>query len=757
MAASAEWTPRVGRKDGRACQVAVARYDPDAAGYDYLPNVACDSIQFREGAEPPAARFRYLTDDRYASAGWPIQFQTILTLAQSAAAGGEAPERAARYVVRPGERVVALAFVEEDERPWILFDGFARSPQLEVTPAGQAVGFDAVGVAVRLWDEPIHSIVLRDAFEADETSKVYNREVPLRARFNPDHREAGLSLVTGNCTADDYDFDPHGDGTDLFPAFVDPTFVREFDDPLRPTFWTLDKLARYLMGSRNLAGEFVANPDFEQVTKLLDGRRPKEGRDAYDPADSSTYDSSPIVLPELDATGLAWPEVLNSQLVHHGFAMAFRCEDGGDGRPSNVLELYRKDGSGPYAPKSVPFQRAGLSLDPNRTAVGSMSLSRDFGAAFNGVIVETAPTLWEVAVVLAPAFLIAATDATPAEVIRFRLANLAATPADREKYRLWVCEEVGGKIADRDGAGYRVGSTVDATPLDCFAIWAKDGDDPGSDERRRRRPGRATLVARDGAGNPRQATLSLSTDYAGAVNVLWDGTGTWQDVPFGSGWRLLKDRLGILIDCETPEEWKVGQKTGSGVVAGNPVKLVTRTAAPNAQNPTVFLRLTTVIEGDQRAAKPLPRRPSSPMKETRHRYVDSRDSFRNELVHASSPNYSRPETTGPVVKDGPAARYVRDDREKVAAYAAQVRQAGENPPVYGTIAIPWIARGYVVGDQIREVKGRDLSLQVNALKEQGEAPRYPYVVGVDWNFAGGQSTTLHLSDRIQPPREPGAQ
>ncbi len=59
-----------------------------------------------------------------------------------------------------------------------------------------------------------------------------------------------------------------------------------------------------------------------------------------------------------------------------------------------------------------------------------------------------------------------------------------------------------------------------------------------------------------------------------------------------------------------------------------------------------------------------------------------------------------------------------------------------------------------IGDRISQINGRDISLLVNSGIEQGEAPSYPFVVGLTWDFQGdGQSTTLQLTDRrLEPSR-----
>ena len=64
---------------GQALPIAVCLYTPGGdPPYAILPNVRCLRIDYREGPEPPAARFQYLMGDVLESAfGWPAQFQRL--------------------------------------------------------------------------------------------------------------------------------------------------------------------------------------------------------------------------------------------------------------------------------------------------------------------------------------------------------------------------------------------------------------------------------------------------------------------------------------------------------------------------------------------------------------------------------------------------------------------------------------------------------------------------------------------------------
>ncbi len=72
----------------------------------------------------------------------------------------------------------------------------------------------------------------------------------------------------------------------------------------------------------------------------------------------------------------------------------------------------------------------------------------------------------------------------------------------------------------------------------------------------------------------------------------------------------------------------------------------------------------------------------------------------------------------------------------------------EFPPLAAAVTIPMFVTSYQVGDRIDQIAGRDVSFQINAGSEQEEAPSYPFVAAVTWNFEGEkQQTVLQLSDR----------
>ena len=90
----------------------------------------------------------------------------------------------------------------------------------------------------------------------------------------------------------------------------------------------------------------------------------------------------------------------------------------------------------------------------------------------------------------------------------------------------------------------------------------------------------------------------------------------------------------------------------------------------------------------------------------------------------------------------------RVDTDAAVANASQLRATHQFPPLAAAVTIPMLVDYVQIGDRISQINGRDVSLIVNAGIEQGEAPSYPSVVGLTWDFEGDkQSTTLQLADR----------
>ncbi len=735
MAGSFDYNPCSPQLALDATPVGVFLYDGSAdpgQGYTFLPNIGCDQVQYKEGIEPPSARFSYILDEVAASSnGWPSQFDQIwpLTVPPSP------------YVVANDDELVVLALLP-DNTTRVLFHGFARLPQTDLGPASQHVSFVAVGVAVLCWNTPIGGRIERDA---DDPQNGNNVQTDLPVRFNP--AGTGTRAIGGylpNATPDGYDVGAGGDSP--FPVFLDPNIDRS-PDPR--SFWGLSKAVRYILANWNTQalGSLVDNPDFGTLDALLQNRRPLTGAEFFDPTNSATYQTDHNRIRDYDATNRPWPDVVAELLGFYGFGMRFVCTTGSSGEPYDYLEVYRKDAAGPTDPKPVYLPETGTQLSEAMANVATMHAAFDYQAVANSFYVETAPERYEVSIILAPAYQLRAGDGTAANRAQFRKSALdaaTATAATRAKYRFYIADECG------DGHYSLADSEWQTTPIDFSSVFQLPNGNSGNVPAyvRRYRPGRNTLFSKDLNNKPLPAQLAVSRNYTGAdPPCVWDTvSGSWQQID--GGWALMEDRLGIEVTVDDPESWSIG-KPPAGAAAQEPTGVlhgISSMANPSTSVPSqmqFWLRLTTVIEADYSIEATAPRRDASPMPLTILRRVDARDHFHRDVVDASSAFNATPGTD----------QVVQDDTAAALTHACQLRAAHEFPPLAAAVTIPMLVDYLQVGDRISEINGRDVSLLVNAGIEQGEAPSYPYVVALTWGLqANQQTTTLQLADRRLEPR-----
>jgi hypothetical protein len=680
-----------------AALVAVYRYDPvGSTPYQLLPNVRVLAVQYREGPDPGVARFRYVFNPADPTTD-PTSFQQALAVDCDLV-----------NVVRNDERLVVLK-TDPDGSTSPLFDGFAQVPELSLSASQELVTFLAYGVAVREWDTPVGGALMR---HADAPATVADVETDLETYFNSEGRP--------NATPERADAK---DGfANTYPTFLDPLVVRD-PDVRRP--WTLSMAARYLCFRHNPDQTYVKNPDGDLIDSLLDSRSPIAGV-TLDPGDPSTYKSQPILVPDYPATGKPWPVALHDLLEPNGFSMVFRLEVDVNGDPVTRLDIFRRQDGSVSSYKDLYLQSAGNPLDPAGTNLGAARLARDTAGVANVYTVESDPVRYEASFVLAPGFPVASVDASGAAAIKtFDRGDPSFSRVNRDKYRLYVFDETG------EGHWDFASSTTLSTATSLAGLLGGTKQDPELWVKRRRVPV-GELFSLDPNRKPLKARLAISTNFTGPTPGLWDGTGTWQSVV--GGFDLLKDRLGVWVNAPNPNGWNVGAPTATGMpYPTGVVKGVEDQANPGA--PHFVLRLTCVIEGDQALKVTAGQRPSSSTSFAVTRLVDAGGRYFKQVIAAGSEFNP---TSSPVV--------VRDDADDADAEAAARRLAGEAGEVAGTATIPRFTNAYRIGDKIRSIVGRDLSLRTNAGAPEEEGEVFPAVVGLTWDFDGKQNTVLQLSD-----------
>lgn len=857
MSGSATYTPPQSQLAAFAIKTAVYVYDlqaDDGESFTLLPNVQCLQVQYKEGNDPPTSQFQYILDDRAVAMGVPSQFEQLWQLDLPT------PNLVGQYIATPTLRLVAIG-TYPDGSTYTLFDGFPRMPTIAVHPESQSVSFSAIGVAIRCWDAPIDGRWQRDSVDPGEGDVVF---VNLSCRFNP--VAPGYPSGQPNCTPDDSDVN-EGDDSVSYPVFLDPDIRRtpkpSGDDeggtdytevgehPVTiATFWTLSKAVRYILSKYNPpspdeesdddeggggdgtndAGDdtaplnptyhqFVQNPDFSELTEVLDSRQPLEGQEYYDPNDPSTYTSNPIVIRDFDATNMAWPDALERLLSYHGFGMRWVLEQDDFAQPNNTFAVYRKDAGNAIEPKVFYYSTRGTPFSPSQQNVGTLQGSFDYHGVANQFVIETHPNRYEVSIVLAPGFTPKIGDETAANRKQFLKQNIDGAPLEiRQKYRYYIADECGDghynnavgqttggtgtsasstsatagtsgtSATSQDGGGGGKGGTpiagkwVTGTALDLSSLWHSNDPQDGTTPtpayvNRYRKCGKTLLTTNtqigtddeNDGGNRLPAQLAYSRDYTGKVATLWDGKGTWQPISSGS-WDLLPDRIGIAFTSDSPEAIKSGTFTGgiANIVPQGTSKILRGIKCIANPNPKVkseslfFLRLTTVIESDTSIEATANRRDASPLQNVVERRIDAKEHWRKDVVTPNSPYWVDAQTaaaandfTGDnedIDYDDDGNIVIRDDTQAAKDHAMQLRSAHEFPAIATAFTIPSFTLSYDIGDKISLIQGRNVSLQSNAGTEQDEAPQYPYIVGLIWDFDGKQSTTIQLSDKRTNPQ-----
>jgi hypothetical protein len=677
--------------------VGVYRYNPRGSSkYEYLPNVRVLGICHREGPNPGTARFRYVFDPADPSTD-PTSFQQALAVDCSLS-----------NVVKNDERLVVFKD-NPDGTAVPLFDGFAQVPELSLSPSQELVTFVAYGVAVREWDTPIAGALVRDS---DDPMTAHDVATDLETYFNPEGKPNATPLGADAR-------DTHGN---TFPTFLDPLVIRAPDVRRK---WTLPMAVRYLCFLCNAEQSYVANPSGKLVDSLLDSRSPIAGV-TMDPADPTTYKSQPILAPDYPVTGKPWPAALHALLEPNGFGMVFRLEADASGDPVTSLELFRRQDASLSSYKDLFLQPSGDPLDPSRSNLAQASLARDTTSVANIYTVASRMIRYECSFVLAPGFAVAPADAFSAASIReFDRSSPTYSPLSHDKYRLYIFDETGEGHWDFESSELKQAATS------LSALFVDDAKKSTPWVKRRRVPS-GELLSLDSNRKPLKARLAISTDYTGGKPGLWDGTGTWQ--PVAGGFDLLNDRLGVWVNVPNPNGWNIGASATPGLpYPTGVVRGVEDQANTSATHFT--LRLTCVIEGDQAVKATAGQRPSSATVFPIMRRIYAGDRYSKHVVAPRSEFNPTPE-----------AVIVCDETDEANAEACARRLAGEAGEVAGSAVIPRFTNAYRIGDKIRSIQGRDLSLRTNAGAPLEEGEVFPTVVGVAWDFDGGQRTVLQLSD-----------
>jgi hypothetical protein len=720
-----------------AVPILVCTYD-GSGNMTPLPNVVCIRIDERSGPYPPVAQFAYQLDDNLAfSLGWPSQVEQIWPI--------DAPSNP--YVIENDDRIVVLTQSQAGVTS-CLFDGFAQIPQTDVSADSQNITFTAINVACREWDRPLRGRFQRNANTPTADPDTGPVDVDMPCRFNPSDTTAadgGKGGIIPNCTPDNADVN-QDDPSSSYPVFLDqdikgipavvgPPAVAAVPPP--QTRWTVSKVCRYAMGIGNPREVYVQNPDFSELTSLLQSYAPPDGSDISNLASDTTAD---VTVRDYDGSDKAWPDCLNELLSYSGFSFRFFTFLSSSGFPSTVVKIYRNDALTTIAPKQLFLQPSGgvLGVSPNN--VTAFHLARDCNNIVNQYSIESPLKHVEASFLLAPLYVPDPGGAVDGPTGRGEFIKSSFTPATtgivRRAYRWYGVDEIGEGHWNMDSQAF----ATDAYDFGARVTGIFPPTDAGKPLYvKRYRPGSGTLISVDSRGIALKAQLAVSFNSLQLPPTTWDGTGDW--FPIDGGWKLLDDRLGIEVTLDDPEQFDVNKlvgKIGGVTMWADPVKYV---VGPSFGGKSVnvgvvpILRLTTVVEDDRMMSVKAAKRSASPTQFIRRRRVDCRDHFQfNRVVATSLYN----QTNFDVI--------ARNDTALAQSHANSLRAKTEFPPVAGSVTLPFFTAYYQVGDRFSEIDGRNINLQMNAGASQSEAPDYPFAVGKSWTFQPRQETTLQLGD-----------
>lgn len=279
--------------------------------------------------------------------------------------------------------------------------------------------------------------------------------------------------------------------------------------------------------------------------------------------------------------------------------------------------------------------------------------------------------------------------------------------------RLWVLNEDGAF----DGARYNRNAPFDDyQPFDFASVLSAVS--PGEWTHRPRPLSKTITTAADGG------------TFGVHVEVSFDGGSSWYP-PVGSV-TVLKDRAGIWFALANPT---------SMIIPGGDWYDTNLWYALIDQ--LFRVRVTAVFEDDARLT-------ARPPRDAAHTPTLWRNS---ELLYQPRDFRfaSRSDTVDVLASVNPGGADIEvDDSAAALAKAERVAAAGRGGEIRAALTIPWLDEVFTIGDRVRGLSGRSLSLNGVLRTDDGRDPDWS-VIGKTYDLGGGKfETTLALARRVEP-------
>jgi hypothetical protein len=507
---------------------------------------------------------------------------------------------------------------------------------------------------------------------------------------------------------------------------------------------------------------YVKVPDFVDLTKLLKAIVPKDDGGPIDLHDPETYDKVNIMCPDVEVTGISWPEAVSRLIRPFGFHYRFDIQVNEDNQlPEWIMTFYREDDD--KLTTTLRLQEPRSDLDPGQTNVGAIRMARDAVHVANEFEIDTAMVEYEATFLLAPGFPIDDAD----------LENLPLFmdggdgPDNRLKYRRFIFGENGAEVWDAQAKNMS-SQDLDTKFYKLFTI--DDRDRPLLKDfkflHRKRKPiGQLHSKLPDGQAYRYQLHVSDYKNYTkdadgsppSRIPIIWNGDGKWQLVS-STEYSLLDDRIGIQLTCFDP----------NGFSAGNPLKHDEKPLTEVFENENgllnvvqwltnggrgIIFALTCVIQFDHDIDLVLPRRDSSLTGYRIRRKLDQRDRWKKQI--ATKYSMIAKDVSPDKFKDDKGNAkdfyYARDDTKVAKNIMQGYQRSHESGSHAGNFTIPRFSTAYNVGMTVESIDGRDVNMQINSGAGQGETPRYSRIQSIAWTCEGQQTTTVTLTDERADP------
>lgn len=203
----------------------------------------------------------------------------------------------------------------------------------------------------------------------------------------------------------------------------------------------------------------------------------------------------------------------------------------------------------------------------------------------------------------------------------------------------------------------------------------------------------------------------------------------WAPIPEGWNPMLLRDELGVFFNSDTAVEELI--KLGTGV----------------------RIRMTGTVEGDTRLKATAEKEDSSPLEEEYAIYTDVSDRFYHRKVQRTGPFMSRLIGVNQTPTD--AGTDEKDDTEPIGEFAERIRKVEDAVNIQGPIKLFGIVDDYEIGDLVKKIEGRSVSL--NRKATDSGLTQYVQISGITCNYHDQQETIIYLGSFDQSEAEQRSQ